>query len=106
MYVFVTLFSSGSKLFRFQFAYPFGNSAGGVFWTEGKFVFWVCSVCFPLKPSVWLQKYGGVLSTSRDLDTPATSVSFSPLGFSSSKSNLFTKSIVLQSFFHLKQRNS
>lgn len=63
-------------------------------------------VCFPLKLSVWLQKYGGFLSTSKDLDAPATSVSFSPVGFSSSKSDSFTKSLVLQISFHLKQRNS
>lgn len=63
-------------------------------------------ICFPLKPSVWLLKYGGVLSTSRDLDAPATSVSLSPLGFSSSKSDSFTKSLVLQISFHLKLQNS
>lgn len=63
-------------------------------------------VCFPLKLSVWLLKSGGFLSTSRDLDVPATLASFSPVGLSSSKSDSFTKSLILQISFHLKLRNS
>lgn len=65
---------------------PVGTVLEVCFGQKGN-LYLVMFVCFPLKPSVWLLKSGGFLSTSRDLDAPASLVSFSHEGFSSSKSD-------------------